>query len=228
MAGDAPKAALTGRVPIPWPGSADGELLRNRRGPRSSSHGSARGSARPQPSRARFTRSRHPGECSSSSGTAAAATPSPTIPPPSGSTLPSSQPTMGSRLSRRRPGGLLNGSPKLRRSGSSGGLGSGRSPSPRIAPPAQTLGRCGPDTPPRHKRCALKDQKRMVRVPRLELGAFRLGGGCSIHLSYTRTSGSDGGLGCQCNPPDLRRTSAGLAIPSYSVTPQLYRNRTTV
>jgi hypothetical protein len=26
----------------------------------------------------------------------------------------------------------------------------------------------------------------MVRVPRLELGAFRLGGGCSIHLSYTR------------------------------------------
>jgi hypothetical protein len=27
----------------------------------------------------------------------------------------------------------------------------------------------------------------MVRVPRLELGAFRLGGGCSIHLSYTRT-----------------------------------------
>jgi hypothetical protein len=27
---------------------------------------------------------------------------------------------------------------------------------------------------------------RLVRVPRLELGAFRLGGGCSIHLSYTR------------------------------------------
>src|SRR3954454_20523723 len=27
----------------------------------------------------------------------------------------------------------------------------------------------------------------MVRVPRLELGTFRLGGGCSIHLSYTRT-----------------------------------------
>jgi hypothetical protein len=26
----------------------------------------------------------------------------------------------------------------------------------------------------------------VVRVPRLELGAFRLGGGCSIHLSYTR------------------------------------------
>ena len=34
----------------------------------------------------------------------------------------------------------------------------------------------------------------MVRVPRLELGTFRLGGGCSIHLSYTRTSGGSPSL----------------------------------
>ena len=56
----------------------------------------------------------------------------------------------------------------------------------------------------------------MVRVPRLELGAFRLGGGCSIHLSYTRTSG----VKCQFNrglaPPFSSSTmqSGGVAIES--------------